>query len=234
MLYSINTIRDKRCLLQAPAIMAATTPLREALNRGISSGNLIDTKIVVYSHRDTSGRVCRPKALYANSHVLKIVPYFNDCECTATLDITRVELHRTVLKVLFGNFSESQSRDFKEAIDDEESAEDYGYSSDSDLEDDEDERITSIKRKARSKAHPFNPFATLGGDKRIISEENEERVEKGKVVKIPDMAFVTWVRVRNHFSILLTPSQIPSFLDVSLYGCDRVRTIWIRRESQIT
>ena len=60
--------------------MAATTALRKALNKGISSGHFSDTKIVLYSRRDSSGRVYRLKALYANSHVLKTVPYFNDCE----------------------------------------------------------------------------------------------------------------------------------------------------------
>ena len=58
--------------------MAATLPLREALNKSISSGQLEDTKIILYSRRDSSGTICRPKALYANSHVLKTVPYFND------------------------------------------------------------------------------------------------------------------------------------------------------------
>jgi hypothetical protein len=175
----------------APASVTATTALRKALNKGISSGNLVDTKVIVYSHRDFSGRVCRPKALYTNSHVLKTVPYFNDCECTATLDIAHAALHTTVLKVLFGSFAESHSRDFKEAIDEEEFTKDYEYLSDSDLEDDEDEKTASFKQKTRSKAHPFNPFAIPGEDERILSEENEERVEKGKTVKIPDMAFVT-------------------------------------------
>ena len=171
--------------------MAATAALREALNQGISSGNLVDTKIIVYSHRDSSGRVCRPKALYTNSHVLKTVPYFNDCERTATLDIIRAELHTVIFKVLFGNFAESQSRDFKETISEEDSAEDYGYLSDSDLEDDEDEKITSFKRKTKSKTRPFDPFVISDEDRRTPSEESEEHVEKGKVVKIPDMAFVT-------------------------------------------
>ena len=67
--------------------MAATTVLREALNQGISSGNFVDTKFILYSHRTSSGRVGRPKALYANSRVLKTVPYFNDREYPATLDI---------------------------------------------------------------------------------------------------------------------------------------------------
>jgi len=80
--------------------------------------------------------------------------------------------------VLFGNFAESQPKDFtKEAIDEGGSAEDYGYLSDSDLEDDEDENVT--------------PVAIPGKDKEILCEEHKERVEKGKTVKIPDMAFVT-------------------------------------------
>ena len=65
---------------QLPTNMAATTALLEALNKGISSGNLVDTKIVLYSRRASSGRVSRPKALYASSHVLKTVPYFHDSE----------------------------------------------------------------------------------------------------------------------------------------------------------
>ena len=73
--------------------MAATTALREALNEGISSGNLVDTKIILYSHRDSSGRVCRPKAVYANSRVLKTVPYFNDRESNFALDTTRTGPH---------------------------------------------------------------------------------------------------------------------------------------------
>ncbi|KAF9650020.1 hypothetical protein BDM02DRAFT_3128017 [Thelephora ganbajun] len=149
--------------------MAAATALREALNQGISSGNLVDTKIILYSHRDSSGRICRPKALYANSHILKTVPYFND---------------------------QSQSKDFKEATDEEESAEDYGYSSDSDLEDDEDEKSTLFKHATKPKVHPFDPFATPGKDK-IICEEHEEHMEKGKVVKIPDIAFVTYDEIRS-------------------------------------
>ena len=73
--------------------MAATPALREALNQGISSGSLADTKIILYSHRDSSGRVCRPKALYANSYVLKTVPYFRNSESAVTVDTTRTEPH---------------------------------------------------------------------------------------------------------------------------------------------
>ena len=101
----------------------------------------------------------------------------------------------TVSKVLFRNSAEAQLEDFsKDAIDQEESAEDYGYSSDSDLEDDEDEKVASFNQETESKAHLFDPFAIHGEDKKILCEEHEEHVDKGKVVKIPDMAFVTWVQ----------------------------------------
>ena len=73
--------------------------------------------------------------------------------------------HRFILffKVLFGEFEEARSKDFKEEVDEEEYAEHYGYSSDSDLEDDDE----------------------------AACERREEGVERGKVVKIPDIAFVT-------------------------------------------
>jgi len=94
--------------------------------------------------------------------------------------------------VLFGNFAESQPKEFsKEEIDDGESGEDYGYLSDSDLEDDEDERVASFRNTNKPKVDPFDLFAIPGKDDRILSEEHEEHVEKGKIVKLPDMAFVT-------------------------------------------
>jgi len=188
---TISTTGNGRCSFNQLADMAATAALRKALNQGISSGNLIDTKIILYSHRDSSGRVCRPKALYTNSHILKSVPYFNDRESIVILDTTRAEPHSIVFKVLFGDFAESQLKDFKEEIDEEESTEDYGYLSDSDLEDDEDERVALFKHSTKSKPNPFDPLAISGEERKIIWEEHEEHVDKGKVVKIPDIAFVT-------------------------------------------
>ena len=168
--------------------MAATTALREALNHGISSGNFVDTKIIVYSYRNSAGRVCGPKALYANSRVLKTVPYFNDSEHTATLDIVLSDTHAIVSKVLFGGFGESHCKDFKEPINEEEYSKDYDYLSDSDLEDEDDEGVALFKQKTKSKAQirPFTPFAIPGED-----DERGERIDKGKVIKIPDVAFVT-------------------------------------------
>ena len=172
--------------------MAATTPLREVLNKGISSGNFIDTKIIVYSYRDSAGRVCRPKALYTNSHILKTVPHFNDSEYTAALDIFPSETYAIVSGVLFGGFEESQSKDFKEAIE-EEYSNNYDYSSDSELEDEDDEKVALFNRKAGSRiqARPFNPFAIPGERGIVFCEEHQEHVDKGKIVPIPDVAFVT-------------------------------------------
>ena len=80
--------------------------------------------------------------------------------------------------MLFGKFAESQSKDFnEESIDDQEYAEDYGYLSDSDLEDDEDAKDTSL-------------MVPTKGEK-TLCDNHDDRVERGKIVKIPDMAFVT-------------------------------------------
>lgn len=167
--------------------MSATTALCEALNQGISSGNFIDTKVILYSFRDSSSRVCRPKALYANSHVLKTVPYFKDRRCLAAFD-SLGEPHGYRFEVLFGDFAESQLKDFNEAIDEEEIAEDYGYPSDSDFEDDDSEMQFS---RAGSEDHHLSLSLATSSEKKIVWEEYEERVEKGKVIRIPDMAFMT-------------------------------------------
>lgn len=82
--------------------MPITAALLEALNQGISSGILIDTQVILYSHRDSAGRVRQPKALYASSHVLKTIPYFEDCKSTAALS-TLEEPHMIGLQYSSGN-----------------------------------------------------------------------------------------------------------------------------------
>ena len=92
-----------------------------------------------------------------------------------------------VSKVLFrkktrlGNFS-------GDVIDHDEYAKDYGYSSDSDLEDD---GVASLKQKSKSKDHLFESRGIPGGGRRIPCEEHDEHSGRGKVLKIPDVAFVT-------------------------------------------
>lgn len=68
--------------------MSATLSLREALAGSISSGRFEDTKIILYSRRDLFGNVCQPRALYASSHILKTVPYFNDRKPPARASLT--------------------------------------------------------------------------------------------------------------------------------------------------
>ena len=65
--------------LRVPDSSLLTPALREALNTSITSGRFADSKIYLFSHRNAAGDICKPKALYANSTVLKSVPYFNDC-----------------------------------------------------------------------------------------------------------------------------------------------------------
>ncbi|KAF9645603.1 hypothetical protein BDM02DRAFT_3189560 [Thelephora ganbajun] len=144
--------------------MAATLPFCEALNEGIVSGTLVDTKIILFSRRDISGSVRGPKALYASSHVLKSVPYFND--------------------LLFGNFSEARLKDFDDDFGGDESAEDYGYYSDSDLEDDENEKPTPQE--------PTHDVSSTGSPRSSHLENHTELSNKGKIVRIPDVAFVTF------------------------------------------
>jgi len=74
--------------------MAATLSFREALNDGIASGTFADTKIILLSRRNSSGRVCGQKAHYASGHVLRSVPYFNDRESALYLVIVGALLIR--------------------------------------------------------------------------------------------------------------------------------------------
>ena len=79
-------------------------------------------------------------------------------------------------------------------MDEEDFAEDYGYSSDSDLEDEEDQ-LRALQHTVAEDAiqpevqDPSDSPAISSGDNMVF--EDHECVEQGKVVKIPDVAFVT-------------------------------------------
>ena len=166
--------------------METTPAFREALNQGISSGIFIDTKIILYSRRDSHRRVCRPKALYANSHVLKTVPGFEYRECHITLETLKA-IHDIVPKVLSGDSVESQSEDLQDPLDEAESADIYGYLSDSDLEDDEEVNPPPKSHEPLSGASYED-----NKDKNATSSEfYQESVERYKIIKISDVAFVT-------------------------------------------
>ena len=78
----------------------------------------------------------------------------------------------------------------EESAGDEETTKEYGYSSDSDLEDDEEEMVTSLNWAGKAKAQKSNSFAIPGEDETFCQEWGE-RVDKDIVTKIPDMSFVT-------------------------------------------
>lgn len=184
--------------------MTITTALKEALNDAISSGKFIDTQIILYSRRDSSGRVCKPKALYANSHVLKSVPYFNDRECPQHAPCTIS--NNPSPGVLSGSFSESETKVFSKTPDNGQFAEDYGYSSDSDLEEDWDFESPAPQDPPLQPCQQEDTYCQYTEDARM-----------GRVLKIQDVAFITCVlSLRTYFLAFLTGDSFQAFL-VYLY-----------------
>ena len=97
--------------------------------------------------------------------------------------------------MLFGDFVEARPRNFGEVIDEEGFAEDYGYSSDSDLEDEEDQlralQHTPAEDATQSEVKDLYDSPSISSRDKVVCEDYGKRVEQGKVVKIPDVAFVT-------------------------------------------
>ena len=97
--------------------------------------------------------------------------------------------------MLFGDFAEARPRNFGEVIDEEDFAEDYGYSSDSDLEDEGDQlralQHTLAEDATQSEVQDSSDSPAISSGDKTVCEDHEERVEQGKVVRIPDVAFVT-------------------------------------------
>ena len=72
----------------APHIPADVDKSPEALaklasNRSLENGTYIDTRFFAYSRRKPDGTVLAPRAVYANSWILraKLSSYFEPCEC---------------------------------------------------------------------------------------------------------------------------------------------------------
>ena len=97
--------------------------------------------------------------------------------------------------MLFGNFAEAQSRNFGEATEEEEIADDYGYLSDSDLQDEGEpnipqEILVEYLEFPVAEINPSDP-PPVSDHEKVVHENHEECAEQGKVIKIPDVAFVT-------------------------------------------
>lgn len=179
--------------------MSATLPLREALNESISSGRFEDTKIILYSRRNSSGDVCKPRALYASSRVLKTVPYFDDRKSLVRPSSADHAANNT-LRVLSGNFAEAKSKDFSETVDDSETAEDYGYYSDSDLEDGNDDLVHSDITGTAVPPKDHHSSSSTGDHKSLDTHgEHMERPQQGKVIQIQDIAFITYIYPQKEY-----------------------------------
>ena len=205
--------------------MSTTLPLREAVSKSILSGRFEDTKIILYSRRDSSGNVVGPRALYASSHVLKTVPYFNDRKSFTHASLTDRTMNNA-LRVLFGAFAEAKSKDFSEVIDDSETAEDYGYHSDSDLEDDNDRPAAQSTGSRETPISLKDRFSSSAEDNKSphIYDEHRESLQQGKFIKIEDVAFITLVPPKNT-TVLLTTWQIPGVFALSIHRQHRVRAL---------
>ena len=138
----------------------SSTPRSCCFHEGMALGEFVNR-----SH-------CTPTATSSGpSHILRIVS-----PCYVPLQYTK----RLPSLVLFGTFAEAKSRDFSED-DGNEFAEDYGYSSDSDLEEDRDfETPSSVEGQD-----------TTPRQREVPNDEYEENTQSGKVIKVQDVAFIT-------------------------------------------
>jgi hypothetical protein len=96
-------------------------------------------------------------------------------------------------RVLFGQFGEAELKDFSEPLDNDEFVDDYGYYSDSDLEEDEEPASSKGPRKPNDLAGGglSDLFCFLPAEDEPIYGEYKESFKKGKVIKIQDVAFIT-------------------------------------------
>lgn len=90
--------------------------------------------------------------------------------------------------MLFGKFAEAEVKDVSEPCGDE-FAEDYGYSSDSDLEEDSD-------FEGHEAAATPVMSSPIRADRRAPLGEYQENIKTGKVIKVQDIAFITYVYIK--------------------------------------
>jgi len=100
-----------------------------------------------------------------------------------------------LLEVLSGTFAEAELKDLSLPIDEDECAENYGYCSDSDLEDDDDaaKEGEAPKKKDTLRGHPFDPFCFTVSKEIPTYGQHKVSTKKGTVIKVQDIAFITCV-----------------------------------------
>ena len=112
-----------------------------------------------------------------------------------------------LLQVLSGAYAESELKDFSEPIDEDECAKNYDYHSDSDLEDDED--ATSAGNILDEVAPPESvPAPADLKESSLVHGEWNESLGNGTIIKIHDIAFITYASSNQHSH---TPDGRPDF-----------------------
>ena len=103
------------------------------------------------------------------------------------------------LEVLSGTFAEAESKDLSLPVDESECADNYGYCSDSDLEDDDD---TVKEGEGGLRGHPFDPFCFLVSEEMPTYDQHREFARKGTIIKVQDIAFITCVFSDTYYPLL--------------------------------
>lgn len=183
--------------------MSLPQALEEALFESLSAGTFADVKFYAFSQRTTSGRVRRPKSLYANSHVLQTVPYFRSRESFMLRVVVVIEC---MFSVLSDGFSEGKLRDLRCFFPPDQPAELDGHDflDDSDLEDIEDDAKLAMNTPELQKSPVKGPvfgsgfasafslqFTSFGNTGGTGSQSTDPGAHLGKVVVLRDIAFVT-------------------------------------------
>lgn len=117
--------------------------IKLAAKLSLTNGSFIDTKFFAYSRRNQSGVVYAPKAVYANSYMLRVKApeYFEPCE-SSKRSILLIAVLTSIRLVLRGGFdgscvTGSLSGKLPDGFPDK--TDDWDYESDSDIEDDDDD-----------------------------------------------------------------------------------------------
>ncbi|KAF9648598.1 hypothetical protein BDM02DRAFT_2211634 [Thelephora ganbajun] len=159
--------------LSQTSSMDIPEPLQRALADSITSGKFVDTKLWAFSSRNgTTGRVGNPQPLFVNGCVLKSLPYFQHA--------------------LSG---EDDVEDIREGFPDliEAFSDNYDYSSDSDLEVDDEEvrspRVEEPQAVAEAIRLDEDTSTTLNNEKcgDILHTEREDARSETSVASVSEM-----------------------------------------------
>ncbi|GJE86650.1 hypothetical protein PsYK624_027310 [Phanerochaete sordida] len=159
----------------------------------LDNGSFVDTKFYAFSRRNTIGMVYAPRAIYANSWILraKSPQYFE------SLLFAGYDANCTV-----GRFDDDLSED-RRCLDE---ADSLGYDSDSDIEDDDDDytpaATTKLKNSPRSSAESSAaksadltlPAVSEARDDSSSENNIEAEVpgQQGRIVVLRSFAYPTW------------------------------------------